>query len=69
MSPDPKLDRWMGRIDAYWEAQFRWNEAREGEIHNLEKRISALEKRVMWFAGVAAAVGSSLGHVLIRALG
>ena len=55
-----------GRIDAYWEAQFKLNDKIEGKFGSLYNRLEALEKRVMWFAGVAAGVGSVIGGLLTR---
>lgn len=56
-----KLELWAskhdGRIDAWWEAQHEWN----GKI---EPRVSAVEKRLIWFAGFSAAVGAYVGNMV-----
>jgi len=66
-----------GRIDAYWEAQFKLNDKTEGKFvtfgDNTEGkfaayglRLAAVERRVMWFAGVAAGIGSVVGGLLTK---
>ncbi len=52
------------RIDAYWEAQHRWNDKMELKLHALGLRLGAVEKRVMWIAGACAGAGAGVGSVL-----
>ena len=56
-----------GRIDAWWEEQKRWNRDFEKEVrttqHGFELRLSAVEKRMIYVAGIASGVGSILGTV------
>jgi hypothetical protein len=58
----------MGRGEERWEGQKRLNEQLSGTISNHERRLVALEKRVMYFAGVSAALGALLGGVASRLL-
>jgi len=50
-----------GRIEAWWVNQRSWNEKVEERLSDLTIRLSAVEKRMMWFAGAAAATGGWLG--------
>lgn len=50
-----------GRIEAWWEAQHKWNAVVEGEIASLQQTVHNLEKRVAYFAGGGAVVGAFLG--------
>ena len=56
-----------GRIDAWWEEQKRWNRDFEKEVriqqHGFELRLSAVEKRMIYVAGIASGFGSILGTV------
>lgn len=56
-----------GRIDAYWEAQHKLNDENADRFIDDESRLTSVEKRVVWFSGFAAAVGSVIG-ALITAL-
>lgn len=51
-----------GRIDQLWQQQHRIND-------RTESRVSALERRVIFWAGAAAAAGSILGPLLGRLVG
>ena len=53
-----------GRINAWWEAQRVWNDKLEARMNTYSKRLSAVEKRMVFFAGGAAAVGSGLGALI-----
>jgi hypothetical protein len=57
-----------GRGEERWEGQKRLNEQLSGTLKNHERRLVALEKRVMYFAGVSAALGALLGGVASRFL-
>lgn len=58
-----------GRINAWWENQRNWNSRVEVKMCRASDRLSALEKKVMWFSGFAAAVGSVAGVLVTKALG
>ncbi len=49
-----------GRINAYWEGQFKWNKEMKIEMRAMGSRVTALERRVVYFAGAAAALGAFL---------
>lgn len=49
------------RIDAWWREQFRKNDG-------VECRMSSVERKVMWLAGAAAAIGAFLGVILAGTL-
>ncbi len=61
-----KLERWAaehdGRINAWWEAQHQWNAKAEARMDTFSLRLLAIEKRMMWVAGFAAAVGAFVGN-------
>ncbi len=56
-----------GRIDAWWEQQKDWNRSFEKEVRSkqqgFELRLSAVEKRMIYVAGIASGFGSILGTV------
>lgn len=60
------ISRWQaehdGRINAWWEEQFRTNK-------DHSERLRSLESKVMWFSGFAAGVGAILGSVITKFLG
>ena len=62
-----------GRIDAWWGQQHRWNHEFEKRVRQdmtvLSDRVSAVEKRVVFASGVAAAVGAIFGALLTAWLG
>ena len=51
-----------GRIDAYWEQQHKWNARIETQMGEVYTRLTAIEKRVVFFAGAAAAAGALIGN-------
>lgn len=53
-----------GRIDAYWEAQHKRNDKVDERFIINEGRLTSVEKRVVWFSGFAAAVGSVIGALI-----
>lgn len=61
-------DRWEaehdGRINAWWEAQHDWNGKIEKWQHTIGARMSAIERKIMWVSGFAAAIGAVAGNVL-----
>ena len=57
-----------GRNNAYWEAQAQFNIKQEKKIAELDNRLTALEKKVMWVAGVASTVGAGGGATLASIL-
>ena len=58
-----------GRNDAYWTAQHVWNSTKDKEISALGNRVSAIEKRVMWVAGIFSALGAGGGVGIFSLLG
>lgn len=65
-----KLDLWVAahdaRINAYWEAQHSWNIKTDDCATQTLVRISAIERKIMWWAGFAAAAGSVVGSLIGR---
>ncbi len=63
---------WMiehdARIDSYWESQFKANAEVLKRICALGERTSAIEKRLVWIAGFASALGGMGGSLLTWAL-
>lgn len=57
-----------GRIDAWWEQQHGWNRVMEADSRNRDTRLTALEKKVMYFSGASAAFGSVIGALIANAL-
>ncbi len=57
-----------GRINAYWEAQHKLNDSVANKLHTFRLRLDALEKRVLYMAGVASALGSLVGVLITRAI-
>jgi len=60
------VQRWQaehdGRINAWWEQQFRVNQS-------FEKRLVAVERKVIWASGFAAGIGALTGGMITRLLG
>lgn len=50
-----------GKINAYWEAQHTWNAGVDKNFTDIFKRLTALEKRIAWVAGLSAGIGAALG--------
>jgi len=67
-----KLDLWVAahdaRIDAYWDAQHNWNAKIDTGASQALSRISSIERKMMWWAGFAAAAGSVVGSLIGRFL-
>jgi len=63
-----ELEAWTrehdGRINAYWESQHKLNDQVELRFESAGRRLGALERKVMWLSGVAAALGAMLGNVI-----
>ena len=57
-----------GRTEAWWVQQRALNVKTEASLEQLTLRISSIEKRMMWIAGFAAAVGSLLGNLIMGGL-
>ncbi len=58
-----------GRIDEKWAKQEAQNERCLREFDVMIRRMTAIEKKVMWISGVFAGVGSLLGTLLTRIAG
>lgn len=61
---------WMaehdGRINAYWEAQHKLNDVVAKKFHTFGLRLDALERRVLYMAGGASALGAVAGVLIAR---
>lgn len=57
-----------GRINAWWEAQHNLNAVEMASLKSLERRMSTLEKRVIWVTAFGAGVGAVIGTLLTAAL-
>ena len=55
-------------INVWWEAQHELNPKQEKAMEMLTHRITALERRLVFVAGGASALGSGLGLILLRFL-
>ena len=53
-----------GRIDAWWDAQHRLNSDNAGKFTNLERRITAVEKKVFLISGAASGAGALIGTLV-----
>lgn len=56
-------------ISVWWKSQHEWNPKQEKKMELMAARITALEKRLVFVAGGASAIGSGLGLLLLRFLG
>lgn len=60
------VSRWQGehdgRINAWWEQQFRTN-------NDHELRLRMLERKVIWISGLMAGLGSIGGSIITKLLG
>ncbi len=52
-----------GRITAWWDQQHKWNGNMDLKCEAMNKRLTAVEKRVIFFSGFAAAVGALIGNL------
>lgn len=61
-------DRWEaehdGRTNAWWDAQHTWNEKADHMHSTINARLSAIERKIMWVTGFAAALGAVAGNIL-----
>lgn len=55
-----------GKIDAFWDNQFKLNSAQTTTNLDLHVRITKVEKKVMWMAGLAAGLGGIIGPLVGR---
>ena len=53
-----------GQITAWWHEQHTLNANNEKRFREIENRVSAIEKRVIWASGVAAGIGAVVGSFL-----
>lgn len=56
-----------GRETALWESQHELNALTEKRAHAFAVRLGALERKVTWIAGFAAAVGGVIGTLASKA--
>lgn len=60
-----ELARWQaehdGRINAWWKQQFRTNHGVDEKFRGVFERLVAVERKVIWASGFAAAIGAGLG--------
>jgi len=59
-------EKWVGKVDTTLEFQRDWNSKAEDRFIVVENRLTALEKKVMWIAGVCAAIGAGFGTVISK---
>ena len=52
------------RCTAYWNEQQRHNDRLETRMQDQDRRLTAVEKRVIWFTGAAAGIGSIIGAII-----
>lgn len=61
-----------GRIEAWWDQQHRWNLSFEKEVRlsqrELSTRLTSVERRMIYVAGIAAGAGSILFNLAASAL-
>ncbi len=55
-------------IKVWWQAQHDWNPKQEESVEALRQRVNSLERRVVFVAGGASALGSGLGLLLLKLL-
>jgi hypothetical protein len=75
----PRLDdtedikQWIAGHDArceeLWAHQRGWNEKTEKMIGDCTSRLSSIERKVMFWAGAAAAGGGLLGTIVAKVFG
>ena len=53
-----------GRIEERWEQQWRENRHTKDTLDRHDAALQSLEKRIAWFAGMAAALGSIGGTMI-----
>lgn len=53
---------------AWWQSQREWNERVDKKIADLNVRLTAAERRLIYVAGAASAVGGSLGAGVLQVL-
>jgi len=53
-----------GRINAWWASQHEWNKQMNLHYARIEGRLSAVERKIIYASGFAAAAGSLLGAFL-----
>jgi len=53
-----------GRTEAYWSQQHERNRTFDRWKLDVERRFTALERRVGWICGVTAAVGAVIGSLV-----
>ena len=56
--------RHQAEVGVEWNQQHLWNRRVEKQLHELTRRITALEKRVVGLAALAAGAGGVIGQVL-----
>lgn len=58
-----------GTTMAWWQAQREWNQRVDRKIADLNVRLTAAERRLIYVAGAASALGGSVGAAILRVLG
>lgn len=53
-----------GKINAYWEAQHKWNYKKDTADVARDRRVTAIEKKVIVLCTLSAAVGSVIGSIV-----
>lgn len=57
-----------GKITAYWEQQHSWNKTADHNFRDIYSRLTSIEKKIMWVAGMGATLGAFLGVLLPKLL-
>ncbi len=59
------MEQWQaehdGRINAWWEAQHGYNAKNDAMISEYQRRLTGLERKVIFFSGAASAIGAIAG--------
>jgi hypothetical protein len=64
-----KLAAWKATQEAYWKYQWERNMNQDTINADYGRRLSSLERRVIWAAGAASGVGAVLGALVQFFLG
>jgi len=55
-----------GRTNAWWSAQHKLNEDNEEDMKAVLSRITSVERKVIWFTGLAAGLGALIGTSIVQ---
>ncbi|MCP3977224.1 MAG: hypothetical protein GY720_22270 [bacterium] len=67
------IEQWQaehdGRINAWWEAQHGYNARMDASLAEYSRRLTGLERKVIFFSGAASAIGAIAGALAGAFLG